>query len=162
MSNIFPSLFSLVFIAIGGAILNYAAKTAAKARQSLSWPTVEGEIAHSAILYQTNTTNTNDRATFKADISYRYKINGKNYSSAKVSHLDFATSSTSRAQSLVERYPDKSRVTVCYNPADPSEAVLEPGSTGGISILYGVGGIFAAAGLLFLLMSLTGHVHMRS
>ena len=45
-----------------------------------------------------------------------------------------------------------------YNPEDPSDAVLESGSTGGINLLYLIGGIFAAAGLFFLVMSLTGHV----
>jgi hypothetical protein len=38
MSIAAPSLFSLVFIVIGGAIVNYAIKMSAKARQSLSWP----------------------------------------------------------------------------------------------------------------------------
>jgi hypothetical protein len=162
MNIIFPSLFSLVFIAIGGAIISYAIKMAAKARQSLSWPSIEGEIAHSAVLYQTNTTtSTGGTATYKADIVYRYKVDGANYSSSRISMVDFA-STTGRAQSIVQRYPDKSRVLVYYDPSDPSEALLEPGPAGGINVLYGVGGAFAAAGLFFLVMSLTGHVHAGS
>ena len=161
MNNIFPSLFSLVFVIIGAAILRYAMRTAEKARQSESWPATEGEIAHSATIYQTDSTATsNGVSTFKADIAYRYKVNGANYSSSKVALLDLASSSSGRAQSIVQRYPDKSKVQVYYNPADPSEAILEPGSVGGINFLYLVGGIFATAGVFFLLMSLTGHVHM--
>jgi hypothetical protein len=38
--------------------------------------------------------------------------------------------------------------------------ILEPGSVGGINFLYLVGGIFATAGVFFLIMSLTGHIHM--
>ena len=162
MNAIFPSLLSLVFVAIGAVILRYAMRTAEKARQSESWPSVEGEIAHSAILYNTDTTTTNGSvATYKADIAYRYKVNGANYSSSKVAFLDLASSSTGRAQSIVERYPDKSKVDVYYNPADPSESILEPGSTGGINVLYLIAGIFATAGVFFLIMSLTGHIHMR-
>jgi hypothetical protein len=161
MNNLFPSLFSLVFVLIGAVILRYAMRTAEKARQSESWPSTEGEIAHSAILYRTDTTTTNgDVASYKADIAYRYKVRGANYSSSKVALLDLSTSSSGRAQTIVQRYPDKSKVQVYYNPADPSESILEPGSTGGINVLYLIGGIFATAGVLFLVMSLTGHIHM--
>ena len=160
MNTIFPSLFSLVFVIIGAVILRYAMRTAEKARQSESWPSTDGEIAHSAILYQTDTTATNNGvATYKADVAYRYKVNGANYSSSKVAFLDLAASS-GRAQNIVQRYPDKSKVEVYYNPADPSEAILEPGSVGGINFLYLIGGIFATAGVFFLVMSLTGHIHM--
>jgi hypothetical protein len=160
MNILFPSLFSLVFIAIGLVVITYAVRTAAKSRDSLSWPSIEGEIAHSAVLYRTATTANDDvQSSYKADISYRYKVRGANYSSSKVSLLDFATSRAGRAQDIVQQYPDKSRVQVYYNPADPADAVLEPGSTGGIGILYGVGGIFAAIGFLLLVLSLTGHVH---
>ena len=161
MNITFPSLFSLVFVVIGAVILRYAMRTAEKARQSESWPSTEGEIAHSATLYQTDSTATNNGvATFKADIAYRYKVKGANYSSSKVALLDLATSSSGRAQTIVQRYPDKSKVQVYYNPADPSEAVLEPGSVGGINALYLIGGIFGTAGVLFLVVSLTGHIHM--
>jgi hypothetical protein len=158
MNIIFPSLFSLVFVMIGGAILYYAIRMAAKARESASWPSVEGEIAHSAVLYQPDTTSTTgNTATYKADIAYRYKVNGANYSSSKISLLDLA-STPGRAQSIVQRYPDQSTVQVYYNPSNPSEAALEPDNTGGINFLYVVGGIFATGGLFFLIMSLTGHV----
>ena len=161
MNALFPSLFSLVFVIIGAVILRYAMTTAEKARQSESWPSTEGEIAHSAILYQTDTTATsNGVATYKADVAYRYKVNGANYSSSKVALLDLASSSGRGQQSIVQRYPDKSKVDVYYNPADPSEAILEPGSVGGINFLYLIGGIFATAGVFFLVMSLTGHIHM--
>ena len=159
MNSAVPSLFSLVFICIGGAIINYAIRMARKARESSSWPSTEGEIAHSAVLYQTDTTSSaNGTETYKADINYRYKVNGTNYSSSRVSLADFASTS-GRAQSTVGRYPDKSTVRVYYNPSNFAEAVLEPGYAGGINVLYLVGGVFAAAGLLFLIMSLTGHMH---
>jgi hypothetical protein len=152
-----------VLISIGWAILHYAIKMAARVRQRSSWPSTEGEIAHSAVLCQTDTWAATRRPTpYKADISYRYKVNGANYSSSRISLLDLAFSTADRAQRIVGRYPDKARVRVYYNPADCSEAVLEPGSADGISFLYVVGGTFAAVGVFFLIMSLTGHVHMGS
>jgi hypothetical protein len=55
MSMVGGSLFSLVFIAIGGAMISYAIRMSGKARQSLTWPSADGEIAHSAVLYKTDT-----------------------------------------------------------------------------------------------------------
>ena len=161
MNVFFPSLFSLVFIAIGGTIIRYAIKMAGKARLSASWPSTEGEIAHSAVLYQTDTTANHGTATYKADIAYRYKVAGASYSSSRISLVDFASTSN-RAQSIAQRYPDKARVQVYYNPSDPTDAILEPGNTGGVNFLYLVGGGFAAAGVFFMIMSLGGHVHIRS
>ncbi|RUL74560.1 DUF3592 domain-containing protein [Dyella choica] len=175
MNILFPSLFSLVFIFIGVGIISFGKNTAAKAKQSLSWPSTEGEIAHSAVLYQTDTSNDQGDAfdtqtdtsntiratsTYKADIVYRYKVRGKSYSSSKISFMDFA-STNNRAQSVVNRYPDNSTVQVYYNPANPADAVLEPGDASGITLLYAIGSLFAVAGLFFLLMSLTGHVHVH-
>jgi hypothetical protein len=159
MSMTAASLFSLVFIVIGAAMIGYAIRMTGRARQSLSWPSTEGEIAHSAVLYKTETAATTSNAgTYQADISYRYKVNGVNYSSSQISLLDFS-STAARAESIVRNYPDKSTVRVYYNPSDFSESVLEPGGAGGINLLYAIGGIFATAGLFFLIMSLTGQVH---
>lgn len=50
--NIVGVLMSLVFMAIGLGVLWYARSMSAKAQQSLSWPSTEGVIAHSAVLLQ--------------------------------------------------------------------------------------------------------------
>ncbi len=152
-------LVSLVFIAIGLGLLYYARGLSAKAQQSLSWPSTEGVIAHSAVLLQMQqTSNSNNTPTYKADVAYRYKVRGSDYSSDRITLADFS-SSGGRAQSIVNRYPDGAPVSVYYNPADPSDAVLERGGTSGIGVLYIIGGFFAAAGLVFLIGSVTGHVH---
>jgi len=152
-------LMSLVFIAIGLGMLYYARSVSAKAQQSLSWPSTEGIISHSAVLQQMpQTANSNDAVTYKADVAYRYKVRGRDFSSERITLADFS-STTGRAQDIVNRYPDGAPITVYYNPVDPSDALLEPGGATGIRVLYLIGGIFAAFGLLFLFGSLTGHVH---
>ena len=157
--NLVGVLMSLVFIAIGLGLLYYARSVTAKAQRSLSWPEVEGAISHSAVLQQMQqTSSSNNAATYKADVTYRYKVQGRDYYSERITLADFS-SSTGRAQGIVDRYPDGATVTVYYNPVDPSDAVLERGGTTGIGVLYLIGGIFAAAGLLFLVGSLTGRVH---
>jgi hypothetical protein len=157
--NLTGVLMSLVFIAIALVLLYYARSVSAKAQQSLSWPQAEGAISHSAVLQRMQqSSDSTNAATYKADVTYRYKVQGRDYSSERISLADFS-SSTGRAQGIVDRYPDGATVTVYYNPANPSHAVLERGSTTGIGVLYLIGGIFAAAGLLFLFASVTGHVH---
>jgi hypothetical protein len=152
-------LMSLVFIAIGLGMLYYARRLSAKAQQSLLWPSAEGVISHSAMLLQMQqTSNSTNPATYKADVAYRYKVRGHDYSSARITLVDFS-STAGRAQGIVNRYVDGAPVTVYYNPVDPSDAVLERGGTSGIGVLYIIGAIFAVAGVLFLIGSLTGRVH---
>jgi hypothetical protein len=159
MSIALPSLVSLVFVGIGGILLGLAIRMAGKARQSLSWPSTEGEIAHSAVLLQRDSSASETTVVnYRADIVYRYKVNGRSYSSSKIALVDLASSS-GRAQALVERYPDQSTTEVYYNPADPAESVLEPGSSSGLTVLQVIGAISTLFGLVFLVMSLTGHVH---
>jgi hypothetical protein len=156
--TVFGVLMSLVFIAIGLGLLYYARSVSAKAQQSLSWPQAEGVIAHSAVLrqMQQNSSSTNV-ATYKADVVYRYKVQGRDYSSERLTLADFS-STAGRAQGIVDRYADGAPVTVYYNPVDPSDSVLERGATSGIGVLYIIGGGFAAAGLLLLFGSVNWHV----
>ena len=127
-----------------------------------SWPSTDGEIEHAATLYQTSRSPSGGlSATYKADIAYRYQVNGKDYSSSAITLLD-VSSTAGRAQSVVDRYPDRSKVQVFYNPDDPSDAVLEPGSSTGLVCLYVVSAMFSIGGLFFLVMSLTGHVKMAA
>ena len=163
MKILFSSLFSLMFVVVGAIIFGYAMRVARKAAQSLSWPTAEGEITRSAAVYQTELNETSGGTdTFKADTAYQYVVNARSYVSSRISMADFMTASTTgRAQSIAEQYPSKSRVEVFYNPSDPSEAVLEPGDCTGIKLIYFIGGIFAAAGLFFLIMILSGHVRVN-
>jgi Protein of unknown function (DUF3592) len=157
-----PALFSLIFVIIGWLLVRFALKMTAKAQQTRLWPSTEGEIAHSATLYESSRSPSGGvSATYKADIAYRYQVNGKDFSSSTITLLDMS-STASRAQSIVGRYPDKSKVQVFYNPDDPSDAVLEPGASTGLVCLYLVSGMFSIGGLFFLVMSLTGHVKMAA
>jgi len=152
------SLLSLVFVAIGAGLIYYARQMSAKAQQSLAWPSTSGAIAHAAVLYQRRGAGDDESATYKADISYRYKVNGIDYSSARIAIVDFSASQA-RAQNVVARYPDGATVQVYYNPADHADAVLEPGSGAGNRLLYLIGAVFAVGGGFLLVMSLLGRVH---
>jgi hypothetical protein len=154
------SLFNVAFIAIGCVVLRYALKLTGKARQSKRWPFTEGEIEHGAAVYPTaGSPSGGVTAAYTGGVASRYQVNGKSYSSSKITLLD-TTSTAARAQIVASRYPNKSKVRVFYNPADPSEAVLEPGTSSGLIWLYFVGALFALGGLFFLMMGRAGRVKM--
>jgi hypothetical protein len=158
MSTVGPALFSLVFVAIGAAILLYARSIAGKARRSLSWPSTEGMISHSAVLYRPGAgSDDRDPGTYAPDVCYRYKVRGMSYSSSTITLADFS-STARRAQSIIDRYPDQSSVVVYYNPADPAESLLERGAPTGLTLFYLIGGAFAVAGTFFLIMASTRHI----
>jgi hypothetical protein len=154
------SLFSLVFVAVGAGILYYARGVARKMQQSLSWPSARGEIAHSAVFREMQDSSSSSGPTYKADVAYRYQVKGRDFSSEQITLADYS-STTGRAQAIVNRYPHGAAVTVYYNPANPAEAVLERGASGGLNLLYLIGGLFALGGMFFLIMSLTGQIHVR-
>jgi hypothetical protein len=160
MNILGASLFSLVFVAIGAGVLYYARSVSQKMQQSLSWPSTRGEIAHSAVLRETQNSSSSNAPTYKADVAYRYQVQGRDYSSEQVSLADYS-STTGRAQSIVNRYPHGAPVTVYYNPTNPAEAVLERDASSGLNLLYLFGGLFALGGVFFLIMSMTGQVHFN-
>ena len=73
--NLVGVLTTSVFIAIGLGALYYGRSVSAKAQESLEWPQAEGAISHSAVLQQMQqTSSSNNAATNKADVTYRYKV----------------------------------------------------------------------------------------
>ncbi len=87
MKVLLPALLSLVFVIIAWFIVRYGLKVAFRARQSSSWPSTEGEISHSAALVRSNRTSSGDSGpTYEADVAYRYRVNGTDYSSSRVTY----------------------------------------------------------------------------
>lgn len=155
MSVVGPSLLSLLFVVIGVFILRHARGVAAKARQSLAWPSTTGVVAHSSVSPPSAAA---DETTWAASVAYQYQVKGKSYSSTNISLADVSTSSENRARAIAERYPRNAQVVVFYNPANPSEAVLERSGGGGVTLLSVIGAAFGGVGLFLLVLSLTGRI----
>ena len=122
-----------------------------------SWPTVEGKIITSKVTGRRKkkdvkkqdakkkkaVTKKRTKAKPVAKIVYRYKVNGKKYTSNIIAFSKFDLKMPNDPTSLVLRYSKGKKVTVYYNPDDLSEAVLEPGGSKG-------GFVFIIVGLLFI------------
>ena len=144
-------IFSL-FAAIGGGIVYLGYMFYVKSQASQSWPTAQGVVVSSEVTARRSRSGKGrHRTTYGADVRYEYTVNGVQYSSGKISFGEYRTHSRGPAQAAVDQYPRQAEVVVYYNPDKPEEAVLEPGKMGGIVILFIVGGVFGAVGVLGLL-----------
>lgn len=117
---------TVLFFAVGIiiAVFSYSGYRASLASES--WPTATGSIVRSEIEKQTSTSGegADKKTTVKEypKITYQYLIDGKAYTSGKISFLP-----TGNAKQVVSRYPVGKSVSVSYNPDKPEQAVLIPG-----------------------------------
>ena len=88
------------------------------ARASDAWPTTEGEVVEAWM-----------SRNLGAHVRYRYTVAGIDYESDRI-RLVRKFWSDGRSE-IVARYPEGRRVMVAYDPLDPSNAVLEPGTSWG-------------------------------
>ncbi len=83
-------------------------------QQSLSWPSTEGEITQSV--------RRRGSRKLKA-LEYRYTVNGTAHAGTRVAFMR-----TPYVKPVYKTYRTGQRVRVHYDPTDPGQAVLEPGT----------------------------------
>lgn len=137
----------LLFIGLVSALGNNQIQRIKNAQASLSWPSTEGKIISSRVESKISTNSGKQRistTSYFADIMHEYTVRDKEYSSKIISFGNYNSSDRSRAEEIVNRYPDGKKIQVFYNPSDPDNSVLEPGIP--ISIY-----VFIAIGVLLLI-----------
>jgi hypothetical protein len=163
----------VLFAAAGVTVLIFGMAQINKAKASAHWPSVAGVIKFSEIRSETRTRtdstssrqdrngnggvtinigtdsdrNTRTETTHYADIGYAYAVDGAAFNETRVNFGSNGSGSWAKVQDVVDRYPVGKTVDVFYNPAKPSESVLEPGMTGGAYFLPVFGGVFALIGV---------------
>jgi len=144
-------LFPLLFLMVGLILLAIGARQLYQGEQSKSWPTVQGKIALAELgkRVDRDSDNSTVSTTYSADISYDYIVDDVAYVNGDVQFGAVSSSDPSSARRLLQRYPVGKVVTVYYNPAQPQQAVLEPGIAGVTWILPGIGLLFAVVGTGF-------------
>lgn len=153
-----PILFISVFMAIGCVPLVMGIRQVQRARESLSWPTVEGRIVRSGVRTEQRTERDDDghqqTTTYHyADLSYEYAVDGQPFTGTRITVNEGQSGSEADARATSERYPVDAKVTVAYAPNSPDQAVLEPGKWGSAGFLLLFGGVFIGVpGLMLLAM----------
>ena len=138
------ALIIIVVLIIFGLVLGGFGYVKLKvSRESGTWPTTQGRITMARL----DTTRSNNRTKYSPRLNYTYTVAGTRYTGHNVSAVTSYTS-RSRAQTVLSRYPAGSVVTVHYNPAKPSSAVLEPGGSGQALLIMGFGVICFILALL--------------
>ena len=95
-----------------------------------SFPVVSGEIIHSEVITldrrKLSMSSEKQRFDYKAEILYRYQVNGKTFEGQSLyRHLPNIFSRIDLAKKAVSQYPESSRILVHYNPARPEESWLQ-------------------------------------
>jgi hypothetical protein len=103
-----------------------------------SFRSTEGSIVSSS----TYTSKPRRETHYHYSIEYEFTINGKNYRSDEITFDNNYSLDPKFAQIYISKYPVGKKVTVYYDPHDPSFSVLEPEEKG-----------YAGAELFFLIIS---------
>lgn len=122
-----------IFILVGLIAFLFMQRNFRQAEASAGWPSVDGRIVVSKEVQRPGRKAGRPRVT-EAQIEYAYRVGEIEYRGTQVSVGNFRSGRS--AAPWLHRYPEGRQVTVYHNPADPSEAVLEPGVPGGGRWLY--------------------------
>ncbi|MFN2314727.1 MAG: DUF3592 domain-containing protein [Bacteroidales bacterium] len=144
--NANPVTLGIIFAIVGGAIFFiFALPPLQYAHTSKSWPIVQGTVTRSEVKIWKRDGNTH----YEPDIAYSYSVEGKKYSSAKITVGDGSLdNNASKAKRLQAEYPVDKEVDVYYDPDLPESAVLQPGTKSGDLMLAGIAALFFFIGLL--------------
>lgn len=140
------ALVGLLFMGIGLVIFYLATGERKKAIQSQGWPQVSGEVTHSAAQAHDD----EGHLTYYSKIVYRYTVDEQSYSSDRVQFGARSGASQKFAQRWSEKYPAGTSVQVYYDPSNPAEAILEPGSKQGVRGAFLIAAIFLFLGVAIL------------
>jgi len=90
-----------------------------KAKEVESWPTTQGKVVRSEMAVMLD--------NYRVHIEYVYQVDDQLYRSPEVRTRGTAGKHRSDVAPLLLKYPLGQEVLVYYNPANPSDAYLEPG-----------------------------------
>lgn len=152
-STFFTSTGGIVFILalLGGGIyvLINGFRNRRRGEASLAWPTVEGTITNTWVDKDYSEDDDGHRSyTYAPRWQYQYDYVGQTHTSEQITYGSTkGYRSQRKAQEALNQFPLHSRVQVYYDPGNPTDSVLIPGSKGTIVGII-IGGIMLVAALV--------------
>jgi hypothetical protein len=122
-----------------------------RATASRRWPTTRGRVLQSGVSLHFSTL-AKVPSTYVPQLVYEYRVDGHTYRGTRYNLLGAGLVNIEKAWSRHRRLQDSSEVTVWYDPADPTCAVLAPGATCLDYIVAGFTGLVCALVLLQLIL----------
>ncbi len=147
MSKIAAEIFLVLGVITAGALV----WKLIKGMKAKNWPTAPGNVVDSQITMHYD--DDGDRM-YGTAITYRYTVDGLEYSGNKRTFVEYSSNNKQRAENIVTMYAPETPVQVYYSPDDPEDLVLEPGTNATMFLvllvpLFFIG--FGVAGLLGLI-----------
>lgn len=119
------TILALLLVAAGTVFVLRSVWQLLTALESRSWPKARGIVMDSKL--------EEGGRKFRAQVSYRFTVDGQEFVGNRACFGDSDKTSWSwAARGIAARYHSGQTVTVHYDPAKPSEAVLEPGISGAL------------------------------
>lgn len=127
-----------------------------KARASINWPSVEGQIIGNRIKRAVQSDGDGTSISYNPEVYYEYQVDGTPFSGQRIAFgSEPSFGSKKKAEQFLAAYPVESSVTVFYNPEDPTEAVLSQTVSKMIgSIIAGI--LLIVTGLFLLFHAVKG------
>ena len=127
----------LAFSAAGIGLIIFGLFTMRETSRSRGWATVGGRVVTSTVNEFTGKSGT----TWRPMIVYSYSVGSLRFMSSRIAFHSLASGDRGDAARLAARYPAGSTVRVFYDPQDPEQAVLVPGSNPWVPLI--AGGVFS-------------------
>ncbi len=121
------------FIVIGLVMLALSANVILSKWNSSEWPSTQGKVIQSEVESKTKSVRDSDGhgrrnvRYYSPTVEYEYAVAGQVFKSSNISVDSFSSTDPNYASSTVATYPLDSTVTVYYNPANPTDSLLQPG-----------------------------------
>jgi len=137
----------VVCVGIGGALLARGIFLRRRLLASQDWPHVDGIIAQSSIVERLDP----EGDDYSVALLYHYAVGGQGYSGKRIGFSGRAHPRRSQAEQELAQYPVNGRVTVYYDPSNPSDCVLQRESPGTMLYLILGAAMFSFGGVIGIL-----------
>jgi hypothetical protein len=140
------------FALIGICFFYLSIRDLIRAKASVDWPTSPGKVLSSSVVQKRESEGD---TYYCVEVVYEFNVNNTTYSGKRISYGDGYHSDPSRAQEIVNRYPQDKNVTVHYMPSNPKVCLLEVvGVKGQAYVTPAVGLFFFTGGLIFIIVGI--------
>lgn len=120
-------------------MLSRAVRDLKESRDAMAWPTVAGQVTRSEMKVNTldvrrrrsgtGPLRSSSEESYEAEIEYEFEIAGVIHKGNRRTAIPGGhRADKPYVQKTLDKYPVGQAVTVSYNPSDPRQSVLEPGS----------------------------------
>jgi hypothetical protein len=126
-ANLCGGIFVLALLGLGIYLIMFGMRSKKKAEESQGWPATNGTITATEVKRSVNRDDDGHESyAYYPAVEYTYQVGTQTFTSKRLGFGGIlAQKDPSVAQKAIQRYPVGGPVTVYYDPAKPSDAVLE-------------------------------------